>query len=387
MIMKDSKFLLGVAVGVILVSAVVGGAVLDRVSGFKFLDNYVQRTAGGSSSQTIKILNEENAVVEVAETVSPSVVTIGIKKTQLLRDIMTFNPFSPFGGIPRTQERKIEQDIGTGFVISKDGLIVTNQHVVSDSDAKYRVVTKDDKVYEVENIYRDPDNDLAILKIKADNLVPVDMGDSDKLKVGQFVVAIGTALGEFRHTVTTGVVSGLGRGITAGSPFEGQEELEGLIQTDAAINPGNSGGPLLNSAGQVIGVNTAVSASGQNIGFAIPINFVKDAINNFNSTGQFDRPFLGIAYKIIDQRTALIYEVPEGAMIDQVTPDSPAEKAGIKRYDLITKINGVLLNEESNTSLAKELSRRKVGDTIELEIWRDGEEIKISVKLEQVKTN
>lgn len=384
MIMKDSKFLLGVAVGVILVSAIVGGAVLDRVSGFKFLDKYVQRNVGGSS-QTIKILNEETAVVEVAETVSPSVVTIGIKKTQLLRDIMTFNPFSPFGGIPRTQERKIEQDIGTGFVISKDGLIVTNQHVVSDSDAKYRVVTKDDKVYEVENIYRDPDNDLAILKIKADNLVPVDMGDSDKLKVGQFVVAIGTALGEFRHTVTTGVVSGLGRGITAGSPFEGQEELEGLIQTDAAINPGNSGGPLLNSAGQVIGVNTAVSASGQNIGFAIPINFVKEAINNFNSTGQFDRPFLGIAYKIIDQRTALIYEVPEGAMIDQVTPESPAEKAGIKRYDLITKINGISLNEESNTSLAKELSRRKVGDTIELEIWRDGEEIKISVKLEQAK--
>lgn len=385
--MKDSKFLLGVAFGVILVSAVVGGAVLDRVSGFKFLDKYIQSTSGGPSSQTIKILNEENAVVEVAETVSPSVVTIGIKKTQLLRDIMSFNPYSPFGGIPSTQERKIEQDIGTGFVISKDGLIVTNQHVVSDSEASYRVVAKDDKVYEVENIYRDPDNDLAILKIKADNLVPVDMGDSDKLKVGQFVVAIGTALGEFRHTVTTGVVSGLGRGITAGSPFEGQEELEGLIQTDAAINPGNSGGPLLNSAGQVIGVNTAVSASGQNIGFAIPINFVKEAINNFNSTGQFDRPFLGIAYKIIDQRTALIYEVPEGAMIDQVTPDSPAEKAGIKRYDLITKINGVVLNEESKTSLAKELSRRKVGDTIELEIWRDGEEIKISVKLEQAKSN
>jgi len=131
--------------------------------------------------------------------------------------------------------------------------------------------------------------------------------------------------------------------------------------------------------------NAYTIASGQNIGFAIPINFVKEAINNFNSTGQFDRPFLGIAYKIIDQRTALIYEVPEGAMIDQVTPDSPAEKVGIKRYDLITKINGIALNEESKTSLAKELSRRKVGDTIDLEIWRDGEEIKISVKLEQAK--
>src|SRR3989337_927786 len=178
-----------------------------------------------------------DVVIEVPEKVSPSGVTVGIKKTQILRQPQ-FNDFfsDPFGWFRspsdgQTQERNIEQDIGSGFVISRDGLIVTNKHVVGDSEAGYRVITKDDKTSEGEKIYRDPANDLAILKIHADELQPVEMGDSSKLKVGQFVIAIGTALGEFRHTVTTGVVSGLGRGITAGSPLEGvAERLEDVIQ-------------------------------------------------------------------------------------------------------------------------------------------------------------
>jgi S1-C subfamily serine protease len=211
------------------------------------------------------------------------------------------------------------------------------------------------------------------------------MGDSTKLKVGQFVIAIGTALGEFRHTVTTGVVSGLGRGITAGSPLEGAvEKLDNVIQTDAAINPGNSGGPLLDSAGQVIGVNTAVSAEGQNIGFAIPINVIKEAIDNFNKTGQFNRPYIGVRYRIIDLKTAMQYEIPQGAYVQQVIADSPAEKAGIKEGDVIVKIDGQKLATDEN-SLTKAIAGRKVGDRIKVELWSDGETREVTVTLEEAK--
>lgn len=284
-----------------------------------------------------RVVREENAVIDVVDKVTPSVVTIGVNK-----------------------------DIGSGFVISNDGLIVTNKHVVMYRDLKYKVITKDDKSYEVQKIYRDPMNDLAILKIEAKDLQPIEMGDSDKLKVGQFVVAIGTALGEFRSTVTTGVVSGLGRGIDL--------EEGSFIQTDAAINPGNSGGPLLNSAGQVIGVNTAV-AGGQNIGFALPINVIKEAIDNFNKTGQFNRPYIGIKYKNIDQKTALLNDVPQGAYVQEVVQDSPADKAGIKPGDILVK----------KGDLAKIISQSKVEDVLQMQLWRDGKTQDIKVTLEEAK--
>ena len=204
--------------------------------------------------------------------------------------------------------------MGTGFVVDAQGLIVTNKHVVADSQAQYQVITADNQSYPVQNIYRDPANDLAFLKIDAQGLTPVELGDSDNLKVGQFVVAIGTALGEFRHTVTTGVISGLGRGITAGSVFEGYvEELDNVIQTDAAINPGNSGGPLINSAGQVVGVNVAVASGAENIGFALPINTVKTALADFTRPGIF-RPFLGVNYTMISQEAAILMKFPKGRM-------------------------------------------------------------------------
>ena len=186
-------------------------------------------------------------------------------------------------------------------------------------------------------------------------MTPIELGDSSKIKVGQLAIAIGTALGEFCHTVTTGVISGLGRGIS--------KTLDNVIQTDAAINLGNSGGPLLNSAGQVIGVNTAVSQQGQNIGFAIPINVIKDAIDNFNKTGQFSRPFMGVRYRQIDQKTALLNDVPQGAYVEEIVEGSPAEKAGIVAGDIITKPK----------EIAKEVSQRKIGDVIEVEVYRDGE--------------
>ena len=359
--------MIGLALAIVIFTSATGGALSDRVWGYKLLDRWWPSNKLQSDKvtekQSNKILSEENVVIDVAEKAGPSVVTIGIKKTQVLRQI---DPFDIFGQ-GQLSQKKIDQDIGSGFIINSDGLIATNKHVVGDTEAKYQVVTSDDQKYEVTKIYRDPTNDFAILKIDASGLTPIELGDSSKIKVGQIAIAIGTALGEFRHTVTTGVISGLGRGIS--------ETLDNVIQTDAAINPGNSGGPLLNSAGQVIGVNTAVSQQGQNIGFAIPINVIKEAIDNFNKTGQFSRPFMGVRYRQIDQKMALANDVPQGAYIEEVVEGSPAEKAGIEAGDIITKPK----------ELAKAISGYKIGDKIEVEVWREDKTLNFTVTLEEAK--
>lgn len=333
-------------------------------------------------NEKVKIVSEESVVTDVVKRTGASVVTVSISKTQNIRRLGIdpfFDPFGFFGQqeAPSVEQQKIEQDIGSGFIISADGMLVTNKHVVSDTEAKYKVITSDDKTYTVDKIYRDPGNDLAILKIEASGLKPVELGDSSKLKVGQMAIAIGTALGEFRNTVTTGVVSGLGRGITAGSPFEGSEKLSNVIQTDAAINPGNSGGPLLNSAGQVIGVNVAVSSQGQNIGFALPINIIKESLKNFNQTGKFSRPYLGVRYQMITRKLALLNELPEGAYIETVAEDSPAEEAGLAQGDIITKIDGKAVRETEG-GLAKIIEGKKVGDRVTLDVYREDKTIKIA---------
>lgn len=379
--------------GIILTGAVVGGAVFEKLVGIKLVDKVLGKLEKNNTliSGTKEIVDEETVVTKVVEKATPSVVTVSISKT----NVVSADPFSGFdlfnglfGGLGRpqtTQPQKIEQDIGTGFVISVDGLIVTNKHVVADTTAKYKVVVGKDEVIEVKEIYRDPVNDLAILHIDRKGLTPIDLGDSDKLKVGQTVIAIGTALGEFRSTVTKGVISGLGRGITAGSPFDGSEKLDNVIQTDAAINPGNSGGPLLNSSGQVIGVNVAVSQSGQSIGFALPINIVRDSINNFKTTGEFERPFLGVNYRMISKQSALLNDVPAGAYVQEVVADSPAESAGIKQGDILIEIDGTKLADNPNTSLATYINKKKIGDSVGLKLYRDEKEISLSVKLQKRK--
>lgn len=368
---RAKKFLILIAGVILLVVAVGGGAIADRLWGFRPLDKLFPR-----SSLDQRILKEESVVINVAEQVSPSVVTVSVETPQ--RRILEF---SPFGGFTQRIQGGEPQDIGSGFIVSADGLIVTNKHVVSESDASYKVITKDNKEYQVTQISRDPANDIAILKIEATGLKPVELGDSANLKVGQFVIAIGTALGEFRHTVTTGVISGLGRGITAGSAFEGYvERLDDVIQTDAAINPGNSGGPLLNSAGQVIGVNVAVAQEAQNIGFAIPIDIVKEALNVFKVTGKFPpKAYLGIQYQMISKEVALLNEVPQGAYLITVIEGSPAETAGLETGDIITKFAGETLNEENN--LADVLKSKSPGEKIQLEVWRDGNTLTASVIL------
>lgn len=373
------KLLTCLAVLVLFLAILLGGAVSDRLFGYKLLDRFFPRLdQAGFRTTTQTILKEESVVIDVAERVSPSVVTVSVTRRQPSLDLF-LDPFNFFGQSQPSQPE--EQDIGSGFVIDKNGLIVTNKHVVSLADASYKVVTKDDKEYEVTKIYRDPTNDLAILKIDATNLIPVELGNSDNLKVGQFVIAIGTALGEFRHTVTTGVISGLGRGITAGSPLEGfVERLDNVIQTDAAINPGNSGGPLLSSAGQVIGVNVAVAGEAQNVGFALPINVVKEVIENFNQTGQFERAFLGVRYRMISREAALANEVPEGAYVVEVVQDSPASRGGIEVEDIITYFDGKKIADEEG-GLPKLISQKKAGETVEITVWRSREEKKLRVTL------
>lgn len=389
------NFLIGLAVSVLVIFSALGGAIADRLFVIKPLDGLLGKRSSEqvASQRGLKIISDQEMVVNVAEKVSPSVVTVSISKDQVTGQAPFFDPFGVFGMMPQApsemmRPEKVQHDIGSGFIVGADGLIVTNKHVVSDLRGEYKVITKDNTEYQVKKIFRDPVVDLAILKIEpiaGKNLQAIDIGDSGNLKVGQFVVAIGTALGEFRHTVTTGVISGLGRGITAGDFFgQGGEELDNVIQTDAAINPGNSGGPLLNSAGLVIGVNVAMAGGAQNIGFAIPINTIKDALKNFKDTGQFSRPFLGVRYQMIPKETALMNDVPEGAYVVEVVADSPAEKAGLKKGDIIVAIGGEKL-KDVNGGLAAVIGKHKVGEKVEVEFWRNKATQKATVSLEEAK--
>lgn len=332
------------------------------------------------------VLYEESVITNVVEKSLPAVVTIGINKTTTTGDrfqINPLNPFAPFERIPG-EKSNIEANIGSGFVITTDGLILTNKHVVADTTASYKVITNDSKKHDVEKIYRDPLNDLAILKISGADLKALPLGDSSSLKLGQLVVAIGTPLGEFTNTVTTGIVSGLGRGITAGSPFEGYvEKLDNVIQTDAAISPGNSGGPLLNSKGQVIGINTAVASEGQNIGFAIPVNIAKEIIDNFQKNGgTFERPYIGVRYKMVDKNTAILNKVSEGAYVTQVIDGSPAQKGGVQEEDIITEFEGKHIDGSDEQALTREIVKKKVGELARLKIWRNGQIKDLTLTLE-----
>lgn len=380
----------GAALSVFIIVSFFFGAWADRVFVVKPVDYFAKRKGeiqNPSELPTNSKLGEllgsgkNLTVADVAEVASESVVTVSIKKQQRIVEPFTF--IIPGVGPALGQERTeaVQRDIGTGFVVDQSGLIVTNKHVVSDAQAEYHVFDSTDKEYTVTNIYRDPLNDLAILKIEGANLPILALGDSTTLRVGEPAIAIGTALGEFRHTVTTGVISGLGRGITAGSGFSAVEELENVIQTDAAINPGNSGGPLLNGKGEVVGVNVAVSAGAQGIGFALPINLVKESLLNFNQTGQFDRPFFGVRYQLLTTQEAIGAKVPQGALVLEVIAGSSAADAGMQPNDIILEIDGGVLQEK--TTLAEIINKKKIGDQLSLKYWRAGKESTVTVTLKK----
>lgn len=361
--------LVGAVGGVLLVTSTSFGKALG-------LTNNGATTLGFGSKETI-VLEESSKVSDVAEQVSPSVVSISTSTKQM--DVFG-RVFESKGG-------------GTGFIITADGLIVTNKHVVDDESATYTVFTSNGDAHEAKVLAKDPLNDLAVLKIEASSLPVLELGDSDNLKIGQHVVAIGNALGEFSNSVTTGVISAKERQIQAQAGRGVVENLSGLLQTDAAINPGNSGGPLVNLAGQVIGINTAVAGGAENIGFAIPINVVKKAIESVKSTGEIKRPQMGVRYVPITKEFAKLNQLPvdhgvllvRGSDVGQlaVVPGSPADKAGLEEGDIITEISGENIDE--NHPLLALLAKHEIGETVALTVLKDGETKKLELELGELK--
>jgi len=338
----------------------------------------------------------KSSIVEVAKKVCPAVITIVITKD--LPKVEGFY-FFPFGGrefvIPKFERGKEKTKIGggSGFIISPDGYTLTSQHVVSDPGSDYTVILEPTKKYPAKVISRDPISDIAILKINAKNLPYLELGDSDKIELGEEVIAVGNALGEFHDTVSAGIVSGMSRSITAFSGLTDRiAQLRGLIQTDAAINPGNSGGPLVNMEGKVIGINTAMVMGAQNIGFAIPINYAKKDLEEVKKYGKIRRPFLGVRYIVLNREIAKAHKLPVdyGALIvreilgeEAVVKDSAADKAGLKEYDIILECNSEKITEKN--PLANLLQKFKIGEEISLNVLREGKEIILKVKLEEKK--
>lgn len=405
---KPSYF--GVIIATVIVSFVISGLVGFATSGLgqALYQKYIKKeTPYEAPKQALKV-EEESATIDVVKKVQPSVVSIVV--TQDLKKLykeyqMPFEDpfFKQFFELPQGQQDQNSNEQeggkekisgGSGFIISSDGLILTNSHVVSFENVEYTVILDNGKKYPAKVIATDTVADVALVKIDASNLPVIELGDSDSLQIGQTVIAIGYALGEYPNTVTKGVISGLGRAITAGGAYVGYQTLENVIQTDAAINPGNSGGPLVNLAGQVIGLNTAVDFSGQLLGFAIPINSAKQDIESVKKTGKISKPFLGIRYQLVTKEIAkrnnLPYEygalVLRGEKADElaVVPGSPADKAGIVENDLILEVNGQKIDEKN--TLAKFISKQKVGDEVTLKIWHKGEEKTVRVKLEERKS-
>lgn len=364
---------------------------------------------------------EESGIIDTVEKVSPAVVSVVVKKNlTLYKQNYYFDPFEEFFqnddffGMPRfeietpNQNRENENNetqtptekqkvgAGSGFIFSADGLILTNKHVVEDKNAEYTVILNNGTEYDAKVLGLDPLNDLAVLKIEAKNLPYLNFGDSDSLKVGQRVVAIGNALAEYENTVTTGVISAKGRNIIAGGSIQGTEALSNLLQTDAAINPGNSGGPLCNLKGEVIGINTAIATNANGIGFAIPINDVKQVVESVKKYGKIVRPMLGIRYVLIDaEHKADLgldknFDLDYGALISgdpnskkyAVVPGSPAEKAGLMKDDIILEVNGTKVD---TPEVLKDIATKyQIGDILNLKIWRDGKSFEVKVALQEI---
>ncbi len=351
-----------------------------------------------SQAPVVDSAGERSDVVNVVDTASPAVVSIVITKdVPILEQYYEQNPFGNFFGLPfgspqyrqRGTERK-EVGGGSGFLISADGYLVTNAHVVSDEDADYTALLNDGSKLEARVVATDAVLDVALLKIEGSDLPYLEFGDSSAVKSGQSVIAIGNALGEFRNTVSVGVVSGLARTIVATDNRGGTEELSDIIQTDAAINPGNSGGPLLDLSGNVIGVNVAASlGSAENIGFALPANAVKTAVDSMKEHGKVVRPYLGIRFIPVTESLQEMNDLPVdyGALLIRgesrnelaVISGSPADKAGLEENDIILEVDDQRIDEEHPLQVI--LQRKAVGDVIDMKVLHDGEEKLVAVKL------
>ncbi len=370
----------------------------QKISLFNFGDLELLSRAPKQQEQEQVFVSEEEMVIDVVKKASPSVVSIIITKDLPIMETYYYN-YDPFEGfeeffgddfniqVPQQRQggtERTEIGGGTGFIVSEDGLILTNKHVVLDQEADYTVLTNEGESFDAQVLARDPVQDIAILKIGTEQKLPVvKLVDSDELQIGQTVIAIGNVLGEFRNSVSVGIVSGLGRTVTASSG-DFSEVLDNIIQTDAAINQGNSGGPLLNLKGEVIGINTAVALTAENVGFAIPIDKAKRDIAQVKETGEISYPFLGVYYVLMTPSLQEEYglEIDYGAWIGHdrlgeeteiaVFPDSAADKAGLQRDDIILEFNGERIDLEN--TMARIIDNYVPGDKATLKVWRNGEE-------------
>ena len=345
-------------------------------------------------------MKTHSPLIAIIKKAMPAVVSITISKdVKELEKELSAQQFPGTSSVGADQPHISPEDIdghgmvkiggGSGFIVDASGVILTNRHVISEPNAQYAVVTDDNETYEAEIIARDPINDVAILKIKADNLYALPLGDSSHIELGQDVLTIGNALGMFKNTVSRGIVSGVSRHIPAQiEPGAKTEELRGLIQTDAAINPGNSGGPLLNMEGEVVGINTAIIFGAQNIGFAIPINAAKKDLEDLKEFGRIRKPLLGVKYIILNDALQRHFklDVDYGALVirqdpyDQaVVPNSPADKAGILEHDIILECNNEKITRD--VTLQDMLNNFEVGDSLVLKIFRGGKNVETTLKL------
>ena len=336
---------------------------------------------------------EKSPIVKVVKKCAPAVVSIVIAKNlPKLENFPDFFPFLPFNFDPKELYKQIPPEMfdehgrvkiggGSGFFISEDGFVLTNKHVVVDPKADYTVVGSEGKKYHAKVVARDPINDIAILKIESKNLPYIELGDSTNLDLGQTAIAIGNALGQFQNTISSGIISGLSRHITAQAGADGrQQELRGVIQTDAAINPGNSGGPLVDIEGKAIGINSAVVFGAQNIGFAIPINSAKKALGDIKKYGRIRAPFIGLRYILIDPVLKMRHNLPVdyGALVVPeatpgdygVLPNGPAEKSGIEEHDIILEVDNKKVTKD--LPLSDIVQSHEVGDKLNLKILRRG---------------
>jgi 2-alkenal reductase len=366
----------GMVVGILLAN-VVPPAAAGLASGVRDLGPRIASAfvlpaqAALNPAQPVQIQFNQVAWPDVVEQVGPAVVTVVSSLDRSAR-----RAGDPFGN-PAAQP----QASGSGVIIDDRGYVVTNNHVVAEGRG-YQVILADGTKLNARLVGRDDFSDLAVLQIEGTLPRVATLGDSSQLRPGQPVIAMGSPLGEFRNTVTEGVVSALGRRLDDSAPG-----LVNLIQTDAAITHGNSGGPLLDASGQVVGINTAV-VRGQNdaagsIGFAIPSNTVRMVVEQLVAHGVVTRPYLGVSFQTVTPRVAAYYdlEVKEGALVTQVGPNSPAREAGVRRGDVITKVGDQAVNEQK--SLAELLGQYKVNDQLTLTVVRDGQEQALNVRLAQ----
>jgi len=341
----------------ILLGYIVGTEVVPSVRQWLINHNFIESVVSPTTTDSVIAPIQTDqvttmSVADIVERVSPAVVSIAVADVSLEEG----------SGVSSSTS-----NIGTGFIIDPAGVIVTNQHVVSDTTAEYQVVTKDNKVLTPSKIVRDTFNDVAFVFVDGQSLQALTMGDSDKLRVGETVIAIGTPLGEFPGSVTTGVISGLKRTVQTGGSFWGaSREYENVIQTDAAVNPGNSGGPLINSSGEVVGVNFATTSGADNISFALPISLVKDRLAEYKQYGRLRAAYLGVTYSLLSASQAKVYGLPQGALVRSVVSGSPAAEAGIQRGDVITKI----ADQAVSTTFATQIQKLTIGSTIDVVIWR-----------------